>query len=217
MLKADFHMHYGKERFHDTGYSAKQLIDHCASLGYKVMALTRHDEFSDPRLVSYAKKKGILLILGIEATVEGFHVLVLNVRKGDRLKTFDDIRRLKRKKDILVIAPHPYFPSDICLKSKLADNIDVFDAVEYSHFYTYLVNFNRKAMKIAVKYGKPIVGTSDCHQLYQIGYTYTVLECRKNLKDVLDAVRKGKGGVVSVPFPVPKMIRLLWWMFFKKK
>lgn len=213
-------MHFGKELFHDSGYSAKQLIDHCARLGYDVIAFTLHNKAGTTKdMIAYAKKKGILLISGIEATIEGAHVIVLNVNDAEcrKLKSFDDLRRLKTEKDIVVIAPHPYFPSGVCLKNRLAENIDVFDAVEYSHFYTYLVNFNKKAMRIAVKYDKPIIGTSDCHRLYQVGYTYTVLDCRKNLKDVLEAVRKGNGGVVSVPFPMLKMIRVLWWMFFKKR
>ncbi len=215
MLKADFHMHFGKEHCHDTGYSAKELIDYCAKLGYDVMTLTLHDEVGcTPALVAYAKKKGILLISGIEATIEGAHVLVLNVTKGDKVGSFDDLRRLKKKKNVVVIAPHPYFPFGGCLKNKLVDNIDLFDAIEYSHFYAYLLNFNRKAMKVAMKYKKPIVGTSDCHRLFQIGYTYTQLDCKKNLKSVLDAVRKGKGGVISMPFPILKMFRVLYWMNF---
>lgn len=220
MLKADFHMHFGREHCHDTGYSARQLIDHCASLGYEVMAFTLHDKVGATKeLISYARKKGILLISGMEATIDGAHILVLNVTKkeGESLESFDDIRKLKKRKDILVVAPHAYFPLGDCLKDRLVENISLFDAVEYSHFYTYLVNFNRKAMKVAVKYDKPIVGTSDCHRLYQVGYTYTMLDCRKNLKSVLEAVRKGKGGVVSRPFPIINMIRVLWWMFFIKK
>jgi predicted metal-dependent phosphoesterase TrpH len=217
MLKADFHMHFGKESHHDSGYSAEQLIDHCKAVGYEVMALTLHDKVGATKdIIAYAKKKGILLISGIEATIEGAHVIVLNVSKdeGERLETFDDIRKLKKKRNIVVIAPHPYFPSKEALKDRLVKNIDVFDAIEYSHFYTYLVNFNRKAMKAAVKYKKPIVGTSDCHRLYQVGYTYTMLDCKKNISAVLDAIRKSKGGIVSRPFPVWNIIKVLCWMFF---
>ncbi len=206
-------MHFGK----DADYSGKELIDHCAKLGYDVMAVTLHDKVGcTPSLIAYAKTKGILLISGIEATIENSHVLVLNVTKKDKVKSFDDLRKLKKKKDIVVIAAHPYFPFGRCLRKRLIDNIDLFDAIEYSHFYTYLLNFNRKAMKVAVKYDKPIVGTSDCHRLYQLEYTYTMMDCKKDLKSVLNAVRKGKGGIVSRPFPLLKMIRVLYWMNFSQ-
>jgi len=220
MLKADFHMHCDKDMIHYLDYSPKELIDHCKKLGYDVMAITPHDCITySKELFDYAKKKGILLLSGIEMGIDGKHVLILNVTSKDveKVKTFDDIRKLKKKKNIVVIAAHPFFPGRTNYHENLEKNIDVFDAIEFSHFYRYLVNFNKRAMKVAVKYNKPIVGTSDCHHLYQIGYTYTVFDCKKDVKSVLDAIRKGNGRVITRPFPLFLMLKILYWMFIGEK
>ena len=86
------------------------------------------------------------MIPGVEAAIEGKHTLLLDLpysRWG--VRSFDDVRRLRRDGG-LVIAPHPFFPAPKCLNGKLRENLDVFDAIEFSHFYTRTLDFNRKAV-----------------------------------------------------------------------
>jgi len=86
---------------------------------------------------------------------------------------------LKKKKDVLIIAPHPFFKTGNCLGKKLVENIDVFDAIEYSHFYTSNINFNKKAVKVARECDLAVVGMSDAHNLYQVGMTYSLIDSKK--------------------------------------
>ena len=79
----------------------------------------------------------------------------------------------------LVIAPHPFFPAPKCLNAKLRENLDLFDAIEFSHFYTRTVDFNRKAVEYARQMGCPLVGTSDCHRMWQLGTTYTLVDAER--------------------------------------
>ena len=44
MLKADMHMHSREDQKDIVDYTAKELIDHLASLNFNVMALTFHDQ-----------------------------------------------------------------------------------------------------------------------------------------------------------------------------
>ena len=69
--------------------------------------------------------------------IQGKEVLIYNItqKESKKLKTFDDLRKLKQKKNILIIAPHPYFIIRSCLGKQLDKNIDLFDAIEYSHYY----------------------------------------------------------------------------------
>ncbi|MFH1770528.1 MAG: PHP domain-containing protein [archaeon] len=203
MLKADLHLHAGEDKHHKIKYSSKELIAHAVKQGFEVLALTFHgDVYYNNDLKKYAEKKGVLLIPGVEKLVEGKEVLLYNVSQSEskEIKTFEDIRALKkRKKDILVIAPHPYFVVGPCLGKTLIENIDVFDGVEYSHFYLLFFNLNKKANRVAKKYNKTLIGTSDAHNLKQIGMTYGLVDSEKNIKSFFEAVRKGKVKLETKP------------------
>ncbi len=89
-LKADLHLHTseGPERF--VRPDARTLIDRAAQEGYRVLAITNHNTLTYSEAVkTYAWERGILLIPGVEATVEGKHVLLYNFDESpDRIKTF---------------------------------------------------------------------------------------------------------------------------------
>ena len=68
--------------------------------------------------------------------------------------------------------------------------IDVFDAIEYSCFYVKLINKNKKAVKIAKKYKKALIGTSDAHYLWQMNNTYSLINSKKDILSVINAVKK---------------------------
>ena len=79
MLKADFHIHSNEDKRDLIAYSAREFIDAAAEKKFDVLALTNHDIFTySQELSDYAAEKGILLIPGIESTIEGKHVVILN-------------------------------------------------------------------------------------------------------------------------------------------
>ena len=201
-LKADLHLHTREgERFVE--HDARGLIDRAAVLGFDVLSITDHDRLTfDADLAAYARARGVLLIPGVEATIEGAHVLVYNLDVAPaRLRTFADLRRLVRP-DWLVAAPHPYFPASFALRDRLVQEIDLFDAVELSHFYTRWIDFNRPAVRLAMETGLPLIGTSDSHLVRQLGTTYSVIDAEPTVASVLKAIRKGQVRVVSRPLTV---------------
>lgn len=217
MLKADLHLHAGEDKCRKLKYSSKELIDHASKKGFEVLSLTFHrDLFYNKDISNYAKKKGILLIPGVEKWIEGKEVLIYNLieKEAKNLKTFKDLRNLKEKKDVLIIAPHPYFKTSKCLGDKLKENIDLFDAIEYSHFYLPYFNLNRKAVKLANHHQKTIIGNSDSHNLGNIGSTYSMIEAKKNMIDIFKAIKQGKVKVISKPvtlrYFIWKTIRMIF-------
>lgn len=196
MLKADLHIHTREDPYdsYRIKYSPKELIDYAASLGYKVLSITNHDMVCyNKELAHYAKGKGILLIPGIEKTIKRKHVLIYNItqEQADKVKGFEDLQEVRNKGGV-VVAAHPYFFIPCSLGKELIENIDVFDAVEYSSFCTVLVNFNKKAVKIAERYKKPIIGNSDTHNLLTLGYTYSLIDSKQDVDSVLDAIKKNR-------------------------
>jgi len=205
MLKADLHLHAGEDKCHRIKYSSKDLIYLAAEKGFEVLALTFHDQISySKKLADYAKKKGVLLIPGIEKHIEGREVLLYNVTAEDvkQLKSFADLKQLKKKKNILVIAPHPFFKRKNCLDEKLVENIDVFDGIEYSHFYIHIFNLNKRAVQVAKKYSLPLIGGSDAHHLKQVNMTYSLIDSKKDLSSIFKAIKKGKISLKTKPAPL---------------
>ena len=211
MLKAQLHAHCKGDPWDKIKYTAKQLIDHAADKGFDVLAITCHNKVVyNQGLSQYAKDRNILLIPGVEKTVQGKHVLIYNTQQEDvdKINSFQDLRKLKREKDPLVIAPHPFFVTKDCLKGKIIDYLDLFDAWEFSYYYTKLINPNKKMVRLAKKYGKPMMGSSDVHDLTYIDKTYTQIDADKNIESVIKAIRQGRTRVVTKPLSLDHFLRI---------
>ncbi|MDP2750219.1 MAG: PHP-associated domain-containing protein, partial [Nanoarchaeota archaeon] len=161
------------------------------------------------------KSKGILMIPGIEKRIEGKETLIYAktkkvIQETLDIKTFEDLRTFRKKhgKDILIIAPHPFFIKSQCLGNKLEEYSDLFDGVEYSHYYTRLINKNKPGVKVARKNNLTIFGNSDIHRLYQIGLTYSRVKAEKNMDSIFEAIRHGKVKVITKPLSFFKFIKI---------
>jgi len=206
MLKSQLHIH-AKEDYKDhIEYSAKKLIDRASSLNFEVLSFTFHDSlFYNEEIKNYAKEKGILLIPGIEKKIEGSHVLILGLEKLPEIRNLKDLEKIKDK--ALIIAPHPFYPRHYSLGKKLVNNIDLFHAIEFSFFYPKHFNLpNNKAKTMAKKYNKPLIGTSDVHDLRVLDCTYTLVDSKKDTTSFIAAVKKNKVQIVTAPLPLWKII-----------
>ena len=201
-LKCDLHLHTKEDPRHQLSYSAKDLIDSVADLGYDVISITNHNTVTyDRELAQYASRKGVLLIPGVEATVMGKHVLIYGVEgmqeNWGKLSLFD-LKRLKAR-GAFIVAPHPFYPNYNCLGGILERFSGLFDAVEYSHLYVKKVNFNLKAQRFAKKKRMPILGLSDAHSLKQLNFTYTLLDSAKDSESIFQAIRDHRATIVTRP------------------
>jgi predicted metal-dependent phosphoesterase TrpH len=220
VLKVDFHLHTGDDPVDTIPHSAVTLIDRAAALGFSALAITLHErQFGDPRVRDYARDRGITLIPGLERTVEGRHVLLLNFPgpAAESVRTFGDVVRLKARHGGLVIAPHPYFPARSCLRGALDARPGLFDAVEWSYFWTRATNFNARAAQWARAHGKPIVGNSDLHVLRQLGRTYSLVDAPPDVAAICDAVRAGRVTLQTEPVPVLELAEVFGRMALRPR
>ena len=212
LLKADFHIHTREDPHDFIRHTAVELLEEASRQGFDVLAITCHNKrlWTDD-LRRRADDLGLLLIPGVEAAIEGRHTLLLDMPYSRlRVRNFEHVRRLKRDGG-LVIAPHPFFPAPKCLNGKLRENLDLFDAIEFSHFYTQRVDFNRKAVAYARRMGLPLVGTSDCHRLWQLGTTYSLVEAHdRTVPAVFEAIRAGRVRVVTGPLRPFRRLERVW-------
>ena len=219
MLKVDLHLHTGDDPVDQILHTAIDLVERAARLGFDALAITLHDsQFADPRVSSYARERGITLIPGIERTIAGRHVLLLDfpASAAESVRTLDEVARLKARTGGLVIAPHPYFPGKSCLRGELEAHTDLFDAVEWSYFWTRGVNFNAPAARWARAHGKPVVGNSDLHDIRQLGRTYSLVDAAPDPAAICDAIRHGRVTLVTEPVPVFELVDVFGRMVLRQ-
>ena len=201
MIKVELHAHTADDPADHIPHDTYQLIDRAAQLGYGALAITLHDRQLDVRpYEAYAYWRGVTLIRGVERTIEGKHVLLLNFsRAAEAVTTFTDLARLRADENGLVVAPHPYFPHSSCLGRVLDAHSELFDAVEYNAMFTGSLNFNRRAANWAMRHGKPLVGNGDVHRLRQLGTTYSLIDAQPDADSICDAIRRHRVWVEATP------------------
>lgn len=204
VLKVDLHLHTSEDPVDNITYDARTLIDRAACLGFDAIAITLHDGVLSGRsAAAYARERGVVLVPGIERSIGGRHVLLINFpEQAQTVRSFDDVARLKARTGGLVIAPHPFFPGRTCLRSALDVHADLFDAVEWTYFWTRTLNFNARAAAWARRRGKPIVGNSDLHDLRQLGRTYSLVDSEPDPDAICAAIRQGRVRIQTEPVPI---------------
>ena len=204
MLKVELHAHTADDPVDHIPHSTCQLIDRAATLGYDALAITLHDRQLDvAALRPFAAERGIVLIPGIERTIEGKHVILLNFSAAaGQVRTFDDLARLKGRERGLVVAPHPFFPAPSCLRGLMDRHADLFDAVEWNAMYTRALDFNAAAARWAARHGRPMVGNGDVHRLYQLGTCWSAVDAERDPAAICGAIAAGRVRVVSRPLTI---------------
>ncbi len=201
MLKLELHAHTSDDPTDAVRHTAHDLIDRAAALGYHGVAITLHDRWIgvDP-LRPYARDRGIVLLTGIERSIEGRHVLLINFSsKAASVGSFRELAELRRLECGLVVAPHPFYPLPSSLRGMLDQHAELFDAVEVNALYTWWLDFNRAAVRWAKRHDRPLVGNSDVHVLSQMGTTYSLVDAAPEPDAICRAIRAGRVEVRTRP------------------
>jgi len=165
-------------------HTLTEHIDRAKEVGLDAIAVTWHRKIcAEPEAVAYARDRGVLLIQGMEAEVSRKHLIVLNLQNGDLSPepTWDQIRALRaRKPNVLVMAPHPFYPHPSCLGNRIDAHADCIDAVEWCMLHVNWlpdrVSPNLRASRWAHEHGKTVIACSDAHSLTAIGRNASTVE-----------------------------------------
>src|SRR5436305_2897818 len=220
-IKVDLHIHTLDDPKDVIDYSAHQLLERAKQLGFGVLAITLHDAvFDRAEVFADAAAMGILLIPAAEVRLEDADIILLNVTAEEvaTLKSFDDVRKLRARRElsIFTFAPHPFFKLGGSIGERLLTEIDCFDAIELCHFHKGLFDLNRKAVKVAAQLGKPLLATSDAHQLHAFGRHYTSIPRPSELtiENVFAALRSGPRRVTSPSASIVDLASMIYFFFF---
>src|SRR6516225_10578841 len=219
-IKIDLHIHTLDDPKDAVDFSAHQLLERARALGFRVLAITLHDSVFDRKEVfADAAAMGILLIPAAEVRLLGADVIVLNVtaEEVEELKNFDDLRRLRARRgnSIFIIAPHPFYIFGGSIGSRLFAEIDCFDAIEFCHFHIGLFNPNHRAQRVATRFGKPMVATSDAHRLHAFGrhYTSMPIESALTVENVFTRLRSGPLRLTSPASTLTDFVSAIHFVF----
>jgi predicted metal-dependent phosphoesterase TrpH len=219
-IKIDLHIHTLDDPKDAVDFSAHQLLERARLFGFRVLAITLHDAvFNRKEVFADAAAMGILLIPAAEVRLLGADVIVLNVTEEEiaQVKNFDDLRRLRERRgnSIFTIAPHPFYVVGGSIGSRLFTEIDCFDAIECCHFHFGPFNPNRRAKRVATRFGKPMIATSDAHRLHAFGRHYTSMPMPPALtvENVLAGLRSGRLRLTSPASSLTDFLNAIYFVF----
>jgi predicted metal-dependent phosphoesterase TrpH len=219
-IKIDLHIHTLDDPKDAVDFSAHQLLERARSFGFRVLAITLHDAVFDRKEVfADAASMGILLIPAAEVRLLGADVIVLNVTAEEiaQLKNFDDLRRLRarRENSIFTVAPHPFYVFGGSIGPRMFAEIDCFDAIEYCHFHIGPFNPNRRAQRVANRFYKPMIATSDAHRLHAFGRHYTSMPMPPALtvENVFAGLRSGPLRLTSPASSLTDFVSAIYFVF----
>ncbi|MDP9003511.1 MAG: PHP domain-containing protein [Verrucomicrobiota bacterium] len=219
-IKLDLHIHTLDDPKDALDYSAHELLGRARSLGFRVLAITLHDAvFDRAEVFADATDMGILLIPAAEVRLEGADVILLNVVASEieSLRTLDDLQKLRARRgdSLFTIAPHPFYVLGGSMGEKLVEKIECFDAIELCHFWSRFLNPNRRAMEVAARFQKPLIATSDAHQLHAFGSNYTSIPrpAELTIENVFAALRHGPLHLTSPPCGFWDLVSTIYWVF----
>jgi predicted metal-dependent phosphoesterase TrpH len=219
-IKLDLHIHTLDDPKDALDYSAHQLLERARSLGFRVLAITLHDAvFDRAEVFADAAGMGILLIPAAEVRLEGADVILLNVTASEiePLRAMSDLEELRtrRGRSLFTIAPHPFYRLGGSMGEKLIEKIECFDAIELCHFWSRFFNPNRRAAEVAARFKKPLIATSDAHQLHAFGSHYTSIPrpAELTIENVFAALRDGPLRLTSPPCNIVDLLSTIYWVF----
>jgi predicted metal-dependent phosphoesterase TrpH len=219
-IKIDLHIHTLDDPKDALDYSAHELLERAAALGFEVLAITLHDAvFDRPEVFADAQRMGILLIPAAEMRLEGADVILLNVTAGEvaSLRTLDDLAELRARRgpSLFTIAPHPFYVLGGSIGEKLLERIDLFDAIELCHFWGRFFDPNRRAVEVAKRFNKPLIATSDAHRLHAFGANYTCIPrpTALTVDNVIRVLRSGLFRATNPPCSFIDLMSTIYWVF----
>jgi len=190
----DLHVH--TKYSGDAKITPKELVNQLHAHSFiKGVAITDHDTIRGYEEVSKLAKayEDILIIPGIEVSVENGHIIILGIEEYPRYpSSIESVIEFAKEREGVVVIPHPYRELGI---GDIAEDIKA-DAIEVLNPHATLEE-NKKAESLARKINLPCVAGSDAHSLQEMWLVYTKVEAKQEVDDILKAIKDGRVKVAS--------------------
>ena len=195
-IKLDLHVH--TDHSSDSRASPESVVKRAIDLGFDAIAVTDHDTVSGAlEAEKHARNTKLLVIPGQEVCAKEGEVIILGVRETipNKMPVLDTMKQAKKMGGFIIV-PHPFDTMRKGLGRTAESCLKYIDAVEVFNSRTIFNFFNSKALAFADKHSLPMTVGSDSHFLEEMGKSYMLLESRKNMPAILDALRSGNAELV---------------------
>ena len=188
----DLHIH--SEYSPDSHAKIDNIIKKSKQENLEIIAISDHNTIDGiEEIMKKTRNTDILAIPSIEISSASGHILGLGceeiVPKG--LEAEDTIDRI-HDLDGLAIIPHPYcFYRHGLLCKKDYKKLKI-DGIETKNARFIIGYCNNKSKKLSKKENIPSLGASDAHYYKFVGDCYTLIDCEKDIGNVLKSIKKGK-------------------------
>lgn len=192
VIMLDAHVHTNSSP--DSSLTIKQLLEEMRAKGLNAVAVTDHDTMEGFRRVRHSSAfKDLLVIPGVEISTDQGDLIILGLEDPPLgLRDAGQVIEAAHAVGGLVVAPHPFDTR----RPSLGERCGMLkvDAIEIANGKCHREE-NSQAKGIAKVLGLPGIGGSDAHRKEDVGAVINILNCRSDVGSVLDALRKGEGGV----------------------
>ncbi len=187
----DLHVH---TKFSDGLMSPREVLKIARRIGLSGVAITDHDTVDGCLEAIRANVSGDLLVVpGIEVSTPSGHILVYGLHEAPRKNvSVEELIDYARSQGAVTALAHPFgkvfFGKYPIVDSEIVERLDLIEGINGR---IPMVS-NRKAIALALAYGKPAIGGSDAHIPEELGTAATyLLENCENVDDFLVTLRKG--------------------------
>ena len=172
----------------DSTITLNQLREGMLAAGMNAIAVTDHDTMEGyRRLMSNTAFRDFIIIPGVEVSTSLGDLIVLGLENPPINRDPEVVIEQTRRQGGITVAPHPFNGARSSLGEKCGMlKIDVIETVNGK----CKSDCNRQAKEFAAFLGLPGIGGSDAHERRQIGAVVNILECERDVKSVLEALKK---------------------------
>jgi len=167
----------------------KNVIKFALRANLSAIAITDHNTIKGSLEALNLKPRDLIVVPGAEVNTEKGDLIILFTENEVRSRSFLEVIDKARQEDDLIILPHPY--RDHSSIKELVGTVDIVEAFNGRRPRKE----NEQALKLATRFEKPVVSSSDAHLFFEIGKTKTRLYTEVNdleelRKKLLTSTRK---------------------------
>ncbi len=187
----DSHIH--SEYSPDSSSKIDDILKVAAKRNIDIIAISDHNTVDGTsEVLKKTRNTDILAIPSIEISSSHGHILGFGCEENipRDLSPEDTIDRIHDLGGLAII-PHPYCFYRHGLLHNYKEKLNI-DAIETRNARFIVGYCNNKAKNLSIKENLPALGASDAHYYKFVGDCYSLIDCEKDVDNVLKSISKGK-------------------------
>jgi len=196
MSHFDFHIH-SKYSF-DSMLSPEQILLTSIKKKLDGVCVCDHGSIKGALQLKKIKSDDFIVVVGSEISTEHGDIIALFLNENIKSTNFNLVVDEIEAQDGIVVLAHPFRNENANIPANVIKRIKLIEG-----YNSRTVNVgNQKAMELALKKNKPIIGGSDAHFANEIGLAKTIFDDVYSEEDIRKLLLKGKAHICGSQTPI---------------